>query len=172
MATCHIMAHLPGQVLMSVVRLRHLPPRWYCCYCCSENFLPASSQTVFQGYKCWDRQENCNSLSSTIPEQVLTAALPQYCLYCSSVTGLFFRSSGTCTILMVVAWSKSRKQRIHRLARWRCYSRISFKSWSTSITNIEGVVLGVDIDENLYKYSQQLQVEHLYIWTSSDAPNH
>ena len=89
MATCRIMANWPGRVLMSVVRLRHLPPRWYCCYCSSENFLPASSETVFEGYKCWDRQENCNSLSSTIPVQDLTAALHQYCLYCNSVSGLF-----------------------------------------------------------------------------------
>ena len=35
-----------------------------------------------------DRQEKCNSLSSTIPVQDLTAALPQYCFYCSSVSGL------------------------------------------------------------------------------------
>ena len=100
MATCRIMANWPGRVLMSVVRLRHLP---YCCYCCSENFLPASPQTVFQGYKCWDRQENCISRSSTIPVHDLTAALPHYCLYCSSVSGFSSRSSGTFAVLMVVA---------------------------------------------------------------------
>ena len=37
---------------------------------------------------------------------------------------------------------------------------------------MEGVVLAVDIDEKLYNYSQQLQLEQIYIWTSSDAPNH